>query len=145
MELVKANKAPLIVFTMGKLPWKTGPPESDLLYSTAIQMGVESSRILITDEVETTEDEAIEVSKLLSAKGRRIILVTSAYHMPRALINFRNKGLEVQAYPVDFKLGEYKLTPMDFIPNPGSLATTEKCIKELMGRVYYSLKVFLKG
>jgi uncharacterized SAM-binding protein YcdF (DUF218 family) len=145
MELIKADKAPVIIFTMGKLPWKTGPPESDLLHKTAIEMGVESSRILITDQVETTEDEAREVSEILQTKGRRIILVTSAYHMPRALINFRNKGLDVQPYPVDFKLGEYRLTPMDFIPNPGSLATTEKCVKELMGRVYYYLKVLVKG
>ncbi len=145
MELIKAKKAPIIIFTKGKLPWKIGPPESELLQATAIQMGVHPQQILITGEVETTEDESREVKKILQSKGNRIILVTSAYHMRRAKITFDNKGLEIQPYPVDFKVGEYALTPMDFIPNPGSLATTEKCLKELMGTVYYALKGFMKG
>jgi len=145
MELIKAKKAPVIIFTKGKLPWKIGPPESELLQATAIQMGVHPQQILVTGEVETTEDESREVKKILQSKGNRIILVTSAFHIRRAKIAFENVGLEVQSYPVDFKLGEYALTPMDFIPNPGSLSTTEKCVKELMGTVYYALKAFMKG
>ena len=145
MELIKAKKAPVIIFTKGKLPWKIGPPESELLQATAIQMGVHPQQILVTGEVETTDDESREVKKILQSKGNRIILVTSAYHMRRAKITFDNKGLEIQPYPVDFKLGEYALTPMDFIPNPLSLSTTEKCIRELMGTVYYALKGFVKG
>lgn len=145
MELIKSNKAPVIVFTKGKLPWKIGPPESELLQATAIQMGVHPQQILVTGEVETTEDESREVKKIMQSKGKRIIIVTSAFHMRRAKIAFENEGLEVQPYPVDFKLGEYALTPMDFIPNPGSLSATEKCIKELIGTVYYSLKAFMKG
>jgi uncharacterized SAM-binding protein YcdF (DUF218 family) len=145
MELIKAKKAPVIIFTKGKLPWKIGPPESELLQETAIQMGVQTQQILVTGEVETTEDESREVKKILESKGNRIILVTSAFHMRRAKITFDNKGLEVQSYPVDFKLGEYAMTPMDFIPNPLSLATTEKCVRELIGTVYYTLKAFVKG
>jgi uncharacterized SAM-binding protein YcdF (DUF218 family) len=145
MELIKAKKAPVIIFTKGKLPWKIGPPESELLQATAIQMGVPPKQILVTGEVETTEDESREVKKILPSNGARIILVTSAFHMRRAKISFESVGLEVQPYPVDFKLGEYALTPMDFIPNPSSLATTQKCIKELMGTVYYALKGFMKG
>lgn len=145
MELIKAKKAPVIIFTKGKLPWKIGPPESELLQATAIEMGVHPQQILVTGEVENTEDECREVKKILQSKGNRIILVTSAYHMRRAKITFDNKGLEVQSYPVDFKLGEYAMTPMDFIPNAGSLATTEKCVKELIGTVYYALKAFVKG
>jgi uncharacterized SAM-binding protein YcdF (DUF218 family) len=145
MELIKADKAPVIIFTMGKLPWKTGPPESELLQATAKDMGVLAKQILVTGEVETTEDEAREVKKIMQSKGSRIILVTSAFHMRRATISFEKEGLDVQTYPVDFKLGEYALTPMDFIPNLGSLATAEKCVKELMGRMYYALKVFVKG
>lgn len=145
MELIKAEKAPVIIFTKGKLPWKIGPPESELLQATAIQMGVHPQQILVTGEVETTEDESREVKKILQSKGNRIILVTSAYHMRRAKITFDNKGLEIQPYPVDFKVGEYALTPMDFIPNPLSLSTTEKCIRELMGTVYYALKGLMKG
>lgn len=145
MELIKAKKAPVIIFTKGKLPWKFGAHESELLYSTAIDMGVDARQILVTGEVENTEDESREVKKIMESKGNRIILVTSAYHMRRAKITFDNKDLDVQPYPVDFKLGEYALTPMDFIPNPGSLAVTEKCVKEWIGTAYYIFKAFVNG
>lgn len=140
IELIKANKAPIIIFTRGKVPWKFGPAECDLLREKAIEMGVDSNRIVITGEVSTTEDEAKEVNKILSSKGKKIILVTSAFHIPRATINFNGKGFDVQPYPVDFKVGEYKLTPMDFIPNSVALGNTEKCIREMIGRTFYWFK-----
>jgi uncharacterized SAM-binding protein YcdF (DUF218 family) len=143
IELIKANKAPIIIFTKGKVPWKIGPPECDLLREKAIEMGVDSNKIVITGEVSTTEDEAREVNKIISSKGKKIILVTSAFHIPRAKINFHAKGFDVQPYPVDFKVSEYKITPMDFIPNAGALATTEKSIREIIGRTYYWFKELL--
>jgi uncharacterized SAM-binding protein YcdF (DUF218 family) len=143
IELIKANKAPILIFTRGKVPWKTGPAECDLLKEKAIEMGVDSNRIVITGEVSTTEDEAREVNKILSSKGKKIILVTSAFHIPRAIINFNGKGFDVQPYPVDFKVSEYKLTPMDFIPNSGALGGTEKSIREMIGRTYYWVKELL--
>jgi uncharacterized SAM-binding protein YcdF (DUF218 family) len=142
IELIKANKAPILIFTRGKVPWKIGPAECDLLREKALEMGIDSNRIVITGEVSTTEDEAREVNKILSSKGKKIILVTSAFHIPRALLNFQNLGLDVQPYPVDFKVSEYKLTPMDFIPNAGALVGTEKSIREIIGRVYYSIKEY---
>jgi len=145
MELIKAKKAPVIIFTKGKLPWKIGPPESELLEATAIGMGVHPQQILVTGEVENTEDESREVKKIMQSRGNRIILVTSAFHIRRATINFEKEGLDVQAYPVDFKSGEYALTPMDFSPNPNALATTEKCVRELIGTVYYTLKAIVNG
>jgi uncharacterized SAM-binding protein YcdF (DUF218 family) len=143
IELIKANKASIIIFTRGKVPWKIGPAECDLLREKAIEMGVDSNRIVITGEVATTEDEAREVNKILSSKGKKIILVTSAFHIPRATINFDAKGFDVQPYPVDFKVSEYKVTPMDFIPNSGALGGTEKCIREMIGRTYYWFKELL--
>jgi uncharacterized SAM-binding protein YcdF (DUF218 family) len=140
IELIKSNKAPIIIFTRGKVPWKIGPDECDLLREKAIEMGVDSNKIVITGEVATTEDEAREVQKILSSKGKKIILVSSAFHIPRAIINFKNKGFDVQPYPVDFKVSEYKLTPMDFIPNAGALGGTEKSIREMIGRIYYWIK-----
>ena len=53
------------------------------------------------------------------------------------------KGFDVQPYPVDFKVSEYKVTPMDFIPNSGALGGTEKSIREMIGRTFYWFKKLL--
>jgi len=52
--------------------------------------------------------ENAEFSKALAApkNGERWLLVTSAYHMPRSVGVFRKAGFDVEAYPVDWRLGE---------------------------------------
>ena len=94
----------------------------------------------MADEAENTEEEATAVNKVLEKKGKRIILVTSSYHIPRAHLIFEKAGLEVQDYPVDFKTGGNKIVPMDFIPRPEGLSTVEKCVREYIGRLYYKIK-----
>lgn len=140
IELKKAGLAPYIVFTKGRLPWRLGPTESEILSAKAEELGIEKKDILVADEAENTEEEATAVNKLLEKKGKRIILVTSSYHIPRAHLIFEKAGFEVQDYPVDFKTGGNKIVPMDFIPRPEGLSTVEKCVREYIGRLYYKIK-----
>ncbi len=140
IELKKVQLAPYIVFTKGRLPWRLGPTESEILTAKAEELDIDKKDILVADEAENTEEEAIAVKKLLERKGKRIILVTSSYHIPRAHLIFEKAGFEVQDYPVDFKTGGNKIVPMDFIPSPDGLSKIEKCVRESVGRIYYQLK-----
>ena len=51
--------------------------------------------------------ENAEFSKALAAPkaGERWLLVTSAFHMPRSIGLFRKAGFDVEAYPVDWRVG----------------------------------------
>jgi len=93
--------------------------------------------------VENTADESVAVKELISP-SKRIILVTSAYHMYRARRLFEKQGLIVIPYRVDFKsLTADSITFMDYLPNGQSLAKTEMGIRELMGRLYYWIKLLI--
>src|SRR5215813_14898134 len=95
IELIKASKAPIVIFTGGKMPWTASkPPEGEVLKEYALQLGVPAGRIILTSNVENTEDEAREVRKYLGS-AKKVILVTSAFHMPRAVALFVPHGLEV--------------------------------------------------
>ena len=139
VELMKAGKAPNLIFTGAKMPWgKSSRTEGAVLTDYAIQYGIPSNQIFVSDLVNNTADEATAVKKM--ALGNKIILVTSAFHMPRARMLFEKEGLEVAPYPVDFKsLTADSVTFMDYLPNTGSLAKTELGMRELMGRLYYWL------
>ena len=77
-------------------------------------------------------------------QGNKIILVTSAFHMPRAQMLFEKEGLEVVPYPVDFKsLTTDSVTFMDYLPNGQSLAKTDMGMRELIGRLFYWLKFMI--
>ena len=139
IELYKNNKAPILILTRGKLPWSLGEPEGEILRDFAIKYNVSPKDILLTENVENTDQEAKSVNKILKSKDN-IILVTSAFHMPRAQKVFEAANFNVVPYPVDFQSSVKKVTFMDFIPSANSFNRTSHFVREIIGRLYYSLK-----
>jgi uncharacterized SAM-binding protein YcdF (DUF218 family) len=140
IELYKAGKAPEIIFTGAKMPWadKDQETEGESLKNYAIDMGVPDSVIKISGSVTTTEDESKEVRKILP-RSNNIILVTSAFHMPRSRSLFEKQGFNVITFPVDSKIGIGQTTVLDYLPNAGSFSKSETGIRELIGRLFYRL------
>ena len=141
IALFKAGKAQKLVFTGGKMPWDMAKKtEGVVLKEYAISNGIPSQKILVTKDVENTADEAVAVKELISP-SKKIILVTSAYHMYRAKKLFEKQGFKVVPYKVDYKsAGESAITVMDFLPSAGNLELTETGIREILGRIYYIIK-----
>jgi uncharacterized SAM-binding protein YcdF (DUF218 family) len=93
--------------------------------------------IVLTGNVENTADESKEVMKLMG-KWKHVILVTSAYHMPRSVQLFENQELIVKPYQVDYKLDQLSsVTFMDFLPDADSFRLLNTGYRELIGRVIY--------
>lgn len=141
IALFKAGKAQKLVFTGGKLPWdKAKKTEGEVLKEYAISNGIPPENIFVTKDVENTADEAVAVKELISP-SKRIILVTSAYHMYRARRLFEKKGFIVIPYKVDYKtVGDSNYTLMDFLPSVVNLNLTETGIREIIGRLFYLVK-----
>jgi len=141
IALFKAGKAQKLVFTGGKMPWdKVKKTEGDVLKEYAISNGIPFENILVTKYVENTADEAVAVKELISPR-KRIILVTSSYHMYRAQRLFEKQGFVVIPYKVDYKAaGNSTVTVMDYLPSAGNLELIETGIRELIGRLFYLIK-----
>jgi uncharacterized SAM-binding protein YcdF (DUF218 family) len=141
IALFKADKAQKLIFTGGKMPWdKVKKTEGEVLKEYAISNGIPSEKILVTKDVENTADEAVAVKEQISP-SKRIILVTSAFHMYRAQRLFEEQGFEVIACKVDYKTaGKSSITVMDFLPSAGNLGMTETGIREIIGRLFYLVK-----
>jgi uncharacterized SAM-binding protein YcdF (DUF218 family) len=141
IALFRAGKAQKLVFTGGKMPWdKAKKTEGEVLKEFAISNGIASEKIFVTKDVENTADEAVAVKELISS-SKRIILVTSAYHMYRAKRLFEKQGFEVIPYKVDYKVARNStLTLMDLLPSAINLELTETGIRELIGRLFYLVK-----
>ena len=140
IDLFKKKKAPYLILTRGKLPWSVGKSEGEHLKDVAISFGISKQNILLTTNVENTDQEAKAVKKLLASDKPIILLVTSAFHMPRAQKVFEAAGIRVLPFPVDFQSGAGKFTFMSFIPSAGALSQTSFFVREMIGRTYYSLK-----
>ena len=141
IALIKAGKAQKLIFTGGKMPWdKVKKTEGEVLKEFAISNGIPSEKIMVTKDVENTADEAVAVKELISS-SKRIILVTSAFHMYRAKKLFEKEGFIVNPYNVDYKTSQNKdIGIMDFLPSSGNLELTETGIREIIGRLFYLIK-----
>tara|TARA_B110000495_G_C22952064_1_gene557580 strand:- start:475 stop:1212 length:738 start_codon:yes stop_codon:yes gene_type:complete len=139
IELLNNNKANFIVFTGGSLPWtKNWKPEGVILKEKAIELGINPNNILVTNNVQNTFQESVEVLKLLKY-GSSITLVTSAFHMERSKYLFEKQGFKVIPYPVDFKVSNSNNTILDYMPNLSALKNTSLFIRENIGRFYYKI------
>ena len=141
VALYLVGKAPVIIFTSGGDTPGTGAEGLHLKHA-AIAHGVPSSAILQTVGSQNTEAEATNVSDLASRAGiHSILLVTSANHMPRAMLLFASTGLKVTAFPVDYqtKFGE-KYRVEDFLPDAEALGRSQRAVRELIGLVYYTFR-----
>ena len=141
IALFNAYKAQKLIFTGGKMPWdKAKKTEGEVLKEYAISNRISSEKIFVTKEVENTADEAVAVKELIGP-SKKIILVTSAYHMYRAQRLFEKQGFKVIPYKVDYKTGgNNQVTFIDFLPNAVNLESTETGIREIIGRIYYIIK-----
>lgn len=142
VEVFQAGKAPMIFFMGAKLPWmRDARPEGGILAERAIRLGIPEEAVWVSERVGNTAGEARAVKKLLAGIERpEVILVTSAFHMNRASMLFRNAGIDVQPFPVDFQTRYYdELTLIDFLPSAYGVENSEIAMKEMLGTLYYKI------
>lgn len=84
-------------------PEMTEAPVARALFA---ELGLDTGRILFEGASRDTWENAV-LSQVLARPqpGERWLLVTSAFHMPRAIGAFRKAGWAVTAYPVDYRVG----------------------------------------
>ena len=98
------------------------------------------SRIVAESKSRNTVENAV-FSKLLAMPqpNERWLLVTSAYHMPRAIGAFRHVGFAVEAYPVDWRTRGWRDAAMPFDRLSAGLDRTDVAIHEWIGLIAYRL------
>lgn len=105
----------------------------------AADLGIEPSVLVTMDRARTTDQEAREVAALLGHTP--FILVTSAYHMPRAVILMRRAG----ANPVPAPTGQIVHLRQDerfgLVPGSRGLHRTETALHEYLGLAAAGLRV----
>ena len=109
----------------------------------AIRHGIRPESIILTPRVLTTEDEARAVSAISGLHS--VLLVTSAFHMPRAALLFRARGLNVLPFPTDQRvLGSLNLNLLSLIPGAAHLHGSEQAIREYYGLAVYHVILFFR-
>ncbi|MCJ2058885.1 YdcF family protein [Methylobacterium sp. J-048] len=129
-----------LVFTGGSGVVGGGTPEADIVSHEADPMGLPRSRLILENRSRNTYENATFSAALVQPKpGERWLLVTSAWHMPRAIGCFRQAGFTVDAFPVDYRTrGWVDVTRFKGFASDG-LLQLDLAVKEWIGLVVYRL------
>lgn len=119
--------------------------ESRLLERLAEQLNIPSKDLVIEDQSQNTYENAKYTAAILKEKfeGRRILLVTSAFHMRRAEACFVKQGVNAISYPVDFRVQHSGFSFRGFVPSLGALVLWSTLFHELFGFVIYKVMGYL--
>jgi uncharacterized SAM-binding protein YcdF (DUF218 family) len=150
-KLYRDGKAPRVILSGGRIDWYgSGPPESADMAELLAVMGVPRSAILQDPTSLNTYENGVNVKKILDAQGmRRILLVTSAMHMPRSLLIFKRLGIEATPAPADFLVSEQdqrelrgstEAVLLNLLPEADRLRQTTRALKEYIGILVYRLR-----
>jgi uncharacterized SAM-binding protein YcdF (DUF218 family) len=118
--------------------------EAQLARNFAISIGVLKNKFWIEPSSYNTYESSIEIKRILDenfpgTKSHRIILVTSALHMPRSLRVMEKQGLSTIPSPADFSKGYQTLNPWSFLPSVEHFRTSGLCIYEWLGILAYKI------
>lgn len=138
VRLWQANPGAKMVFTGARA--MTNPVSTaEAGARVAESLGVPRSQIITLDEPKDTEEEAAAVAKAVGQQP--FLLVSSASHLPRAMIFFRHAGLSPIPAPANQLAITSPLNPWErVIPSPVWLLHSDRAIYESMGRVWQWLK-----
>ncbi len=142
VALLQADKADRLVFTGARMSWKkTTATEGDELKQLAVLRGIPAEKILVTGEVLNTADEAAAVAALMRRHHwKRVILVTTGWHMARSAYQFKKAGVDCVIFPVDLRFDPArKVTAIDFVPRGEAWQMTETALREIYGYWFYRI------
>lgn len=138
-SLARGNDLP--VFTTGGTPLGRGVPTGRIMARALIRdYGIPRVRIV----EETASRNTAEHPRLLKPLLRdrtRLLLVTTAWHMPRAVATFEAAGLDPIPAPTDYHAGRgVPFHPLDLVPSAEALVLSRNAFHEYLGLAYYRLR-----
>jgi uncharacterized SAM-binding protein YcdF (DUF218 family) len=145
-RLHRAGRAPFVVPSGGSAPWSgSGKAESDDMADLLVEWGVPRDAILVEAGSLDTRGNAEETKRVLDVRGaRRVLLVTSALHMPRALAAFRAVGVDAVPSPTDYLgVSPESGSLLRLLPDAQALAHTTAVAHEWLGTLWYGLRGWL--
>jgi uncharacterized SAM-binding protein YcdF (DUF218 family) len=150
--LFKLGKAPFILLSGGNIEWQgtqNSTPATEMAEIMGM-LGVPQDVLWLQDKSQNTHEDATYSSKMLAEKGaHRILLVTSALHMPRSVALFKKQGLEVIPAPSDYRVTEINWADLssgsiesyiiNFFPDVSEMGATVNALKEYFGIAVYKV------
>lgn len=137
VQLQRQTGVPILV-TGGKVFANSGN-EAEISQRILLNLGLDKSKIVLEKQARNTTENAKFSALLASEKQyKRVYIVTSAFHMPRSMLNFERfykiQGIELVPYPCDFMTSpNYVTSVFSWLPQFNGLEMSCIALHEYLG------------
>jgi len=138
VKLYRALHVPVLITGGAGDPSRPRLSEADAMARVAAELGVPQTDILVDNRSTTTLDSAKTLKQQLN--GKRIILVTSAYHLKRSMAMFNAQGMEVIPEPSGYRQAQQNKWSYAVLPGVDNLATSSVALSERISYLWYRVK-----
>ncbi len=156
VQLYRQGAAEKILLSGGNISWlssRASTPAQEMK-ELMLFMGVPETALILQNQSQNTAEDARYSADILRSLGvDRVILVTSAQHMPRAIALFQAQGISAIPSPADFSITDAEWHELwsanlpsqliNLLPNAGYLSMTTSSLKEYIGLLVYRLQGWL--
>jgi uncharacterized SAM-binding protein YcdF (DUF218 family) len=141
VELARRFPAARLIFSGGNAALLANdPPEAGFAVAEFAALGIARERITAEEQSRNTIENGAFSRLLADPKpGERWLLITSAFHMPRAMAAFRAAGFPVEACPVDWRTRGPQDAWRPFLSFTDGLRHTDYAAREWIGLLVYRL------
>jgi uncharacterized SAM-binding protein YcdF (DUF218 family) len=141
-ELLRDGHARQVLLSGGTLDTRPGALVEAAVMERQLRMwGIPPERIVTEGRSRNTRENALESERIIREKGwKRLVLVTSAAHLPRALGTFEAVGLKPDALVVDVRAHDWHPRGAWWQPRAANLSSGTDALRELFGRFVYRLR-----
>ena len=140
-ELARRYPSARLIYTGGNASlFGGGPLEATYAAQLLASFGIPPQRLEIEARSRNTLENAIYTKAMVAPKpGERWVMITSAFHMARAMAAFRGAGFDVEAFPVDWQTGDGSALLWPFRLFVGGLGLADTAAREFLGLLSYRL------
>ena len=119
--------------------------EADFIAKNLIDLGIPAEDIWIEKQSKNTIENALFSKKIIDSNGglkTKAVLITSAFHIPRATLSFEQAGIAVRPYPCAFSMlpSATSFNAASMIPASWAMESWGSFFRELIGMTYLKLK-----
>ena len=157
VKLYQDGVAPVLLLSGGDIDFLYDSPSTpaDDMATLMEMIGVPREYMLIQNaSLNTEQDAEFSCAMIKENRYENVILVTSAFHMPRSVALFEAQGCPVIPAPVDYSVTidswEWLTHPtleefvIDLLPSYTHLSSVTKTMKEYLGMIFYHLSGVLR-
>lgn len=144
LRVMREGRADYAIISGAPVDPKTPYGEARVLGDELVSLGVPREKVIIEDKAMNTRENATYSADIVRARGfSKLLIVTSAFHMHRALACYRKAGLDVDTLAVDFRTYSPDNVSGSWLPRASHLERSTAAIREWSGFYVYRARGYV--